>query len=84
MIHSLCGGKLHIDETKVFAKVSFLSDQGGSGWFLAEDFPVSVGDRVVVRPAFVEAEGVVIEVVECKNNVFPVPLRSAKPVLRKI
>lgn len=84
MIHSMCGGKLNQDDTKIFAKVAFLEGTKSEkpfGWFLVEDIAVAVGDTVVVPVNYLREEGEVIEVVECKNRVYPVPVRTAKSIV---
>ncbi len=83
MIHSLCGGKIKMDDTRIFAKVE-LDEKGGEsqdfGWYLADDFHLKIGDKVIVKPNYINKSGIVVEIKECKNKIYPVPLRTAKSI----
>ena len=84
MIHSLCGGKRNMDDTRIFAKVRIDENECESqnfGWYLADDFHLKIGDKVIVKPNYINKSGVVVEIKECKNKIYPVPLRTAKSIV---
>lgn len=85
MIHSLSGGVLSEDGYHTVVKVKFFGEDK-VGYFLCDDFRVSVGDKVVVESLGCGTEEG--EVLRVDKNVSekcsPVPVKRARKVLKKL
>lgn len=89
MIHSLAGGNFRGKRVEDFAFVEILDGvmKGGKFWYLVKDNDLKAGDEVVVPLGRTNAEQRA-RVIRIDKNVVegqtPVPLRSAKTILRKV
>lgn len=87
MIHSLAGGFVRELDYADFAKVEITS--GGSAgklfWYTFDIFDLKVGDRVEVPLLNAIESGVVVKLERNLNNqTAPVPLKRAKPIIKKL
>ena len=89
MIHSLAGGSLREKRVEDFALVEIIDGimKGGKFWYIVKDKTITAGDNVVVPLGRTNAEQQA-KVLRIDKNVVegqtPVPLRSAKTILRKL
>ena len=89
MIHSLAGGSFREKRVEDFALVEIIDGvmKGGKFWYVVKDKTITAGDKVVVSLGRSDAEQQA-KVIRIDKNVVegqtPVPLRSAKTILRKL
>lgn len=89
MIHSLAGGKIRDLAMADFAKVEILDGTltGAIRWYIFDILDLKISDLVLV-PVGLKNETCTAKVLKIERNlsaqVSPIPIKSAKSIIRKI